>query len=365
MNFLHNFNLELISWKHILFFLGVLLFSILVNNIMLRFVKNLGIRNVDETTIRWSSDVKPALGGLTFFIMFLLSIILHSFIFSYEGSSIDFKFTGIVGATALGFLMGLSDDAYDTRPVLKFSTQVLCGLILIYSGTYINIFESNLLNYSLTIFWVVALMNSINMLDNMDGITTIVSLVVSFAILVLMINNNDTSSVGTTIVIGLLASLLGFLYFNWHPAKMYMGDTGSQFLGVLLAALSISYLWNPVTTDEFSISRQLLIPLLCFIVPIVDTMTVTIKRLRKGNSPFVGGKDHTTHHLAYLGFSEKQVASIIALISIFSGVLAVLIITWITKWTYWYTFIFASYFILVFTLLFFIAQKNTNKSDNG
>jgi UDP-GlcNAc:undecaprenyl-phosphate GlcNAc-1-phosphate transferase len=171
--------------------------------------------------------------------------------------------------------------------------------------------------------------------------------------------------VGTTIVIGLLASLLGFLYFNWHPAKMYMGDTGSQFLGVLLAALSISYLWNPVTTDELSISRQFLIPLLCFIVPIVDTMTVTIKRLRKGNSPFVGGKDHTTHHLAYLGFSEKQVASIIALISIFSGVLSVLIITWITKWTYWYTFIFASYFILVFTLLFFIAQKNTNKSDNG
>ena len=111
---------------------------------MLRFVKTLGIRNEGQATIRWSSEVKPALGGLTFYIIFLLSIILHSFIFSYEGSNIDFKFTGIVGATSLGFLMGLSDDAYNTRPVLKFITQVLCGVILIYSGTYINIFESDL-----------------------------------------------------------------------------------------------------------------------------------------------------------------------------------------------------------------------------
>ena len=91
---------------------------------MLRFVKTLGIRNEDETTIRWSSDVKPALGGLTFFIMFLLSIILHSFIFSYEGSSIDFKFTGIVGATALGFLMGLQNNKKYLLRVLKATSWI-------------------------------------------------------------------------------------------------------------------------------------------------------------------------------------------------------------------------------------------------
>ena len=88
------------------------MFSILINSIMLRFVKTLGIRNEGDAVIRWSDDVKPALGGLTFYIIFLLSIILHSFIFSYSGDNIDFKFTGIVGATSLGFLMGLSDDAY-------------------------------------------------------------------------------------------------------------------------------------------------------------------------------------------------------------------------------------------------------------
>mgnify|MGYP000026461696 CR=1 FL=1 len=329
---------------------------------MLRFVKTLGIRKEDETVIRWTSEVKPALGGLTFYIIFLLSIIFHSFIFSYTDSSIDFKFTGIVGATSLGFLMGLADDAYNTRPVLKFLTQVLCGAILIYSGTYIEFFDNDIFNYFLTVVWVVGLMNSINMLDNMDGITTLVSIVVCFTILILMFVGGGDSGIGSTIVIGLLAALLGFLYFNWNPAKMYMGDTGSQYLGVLLAALSINYLWNPITTDEFSISRQFLIPLLTFIIPIVDTTTVTIKRMSKGNSPFVGGKDHTTHHLSYLGFSEKQVAAIIALISILSSAIAIYVITSIKVWSHLYTVIFFMYFIVVFGVLFIIARKNINKS---
>jgi UDP-GlcNAc:undecaprenyl-phosphate GlcNAc-1-phosphate transferase len=349
----------LFSLKHILFFLGAFFFSILINSILLRFVKTLGIRNEDEAIIRWSDQVKPALGGLSFYIIFLLSITLHSFVFSYSGSTMDFQFTGIVGATSLGFLMGLSDDAYNTRPVLKFLTQVLCAVILIYSDTYINIFENTIFNYLLTVVWVVGLMNSINMLDNMDGITTIVAIVISFTILLLMLINGEVNSVGMTIVLGLLAALLGFLYFNWNPSKMYMGDTGSQYLGVLLAALSINYLWNPVTTEEFSISRQFLIPIISFIIPIVDTTTVVIKRISKGNSPFIGGKDHTTHHLSYLGLSEKQVAGIISLISLISSAIVVYVISSIKVWNHLYTVIFITYFLVVFGVLFIIAKKNT------
>jgi UDP-GlcNAc:undecaprenyl-phosphate GlcNAc-1-phosphate transferase len=350
----------LFSFKHIFFFLGALFFSILINSILLRFVKTLGIRNEGETVIRWSDQVKPALGGLSFYIIFLLSITLHSFLFSYTGSTIDFQFTGIVGATSLGFLMGLSDDAYNTRPVLKFLTQVLCAVILIYSNTYINIFENNIFNYLLTVIWVVGLMNSINMLDNMDGITTIVAIIISFTILLLMLINNEMNSVGMTIVLGLLAALLGFLYFNWNPSKMYMGDTGSQYLGILLAALSINYLWNPVTTEEFSISRQFLIPIISFIIPIVDTTTVVIKRISKGDSPFIGGKDHTTHHLSYLGLSEKQVALVIAIISLISSIIVVYVISSIKVWTHIYTIAFITYFLIVFGVLFTIANKNTH-----
>lgn len=350
--------MQLFSWKHILFFLGVLFFSFLINSIMLKFVKTLGIRNQNETFIRWSDQVKPALGGLGFYIIFLLSFSFHPFIFSYSGNTIDLQLTGIIGATSLGFLMGLADDAYNTRPILKLLTQILCGVILIYSGTCITIFENQLLNYVITILWVVGLMNSINMLDNMDGITTIVSIIIAFTIFFLMIINNELNSVEMTITIGLLATLLSFLYFNWSPSKMFMGDTGSQFLGILLAALSIKYLWNPVTTYEYSISRQLLLPLLSFIIPIIDTTTVVIKRISKGNSPFVGGKDHTTHHLSYIGFSEKQVAAIIALITIFSSALVIYIVAEITVWSHIYTIIFVLYFLIVFGILFKIATKN-------
>lgn len=347
--------------KHILFFVGAIIFAFFINNILLKFVKTLGVRTQGEPLVRWSEEAKPSIGGLTFYIVFLLSITLHPFIFSYHNGAFDFKTTGMIGAVSLGFLMGLADDAYNTKPILKFSTQLLCSIILIYSGIYIQLFELPILNYALTIFWVVGLMNSINMLDNMDGITSSVSLVITFIILTVMLTTNAATDISFTVVIGLIAALLVFLYFNWNPAKMYMGDTGSQFLGVLLAALSINYLWNPTSQEELSTSRQFVIPILAFIVPIIDTITVSIKRISKGKSPFVGGKDHTTHHLSYLGISEKNVAVIMLLISIVSLIMIYLIINYIKEWSHLYTLIFSTYFLIVFIVLFRIATKNTDK----
>ncbi len=199
------------------------------------------------------------------------------------------------------------------------------------------------------------------MLDNMDGITSSVSLIIAFTILSIMITNNELTQISFTIVIGLIAALFVFLYFNWNPAKMYMGDTGSQFLGVLLAALSINYLWNPTSQEEFSTSRQFIIPILAFIVPIIDTITVSIKRISKGKSPFVGGKDHTTHHLSYLGISEKNVAIIMLLLSIVSSILVYIIVNHIHEWSHLYTLIFSIYFLMIFAVLFRIAVKNTDK----
>lgn len=344
--------------KHILFFVGTIVFSFFINNILLKFVKTLGVRTQGEPLVRWSEETKPSIGGLTFYIIFLLSITLHPFIFSYHSEVINFKTTGIIGAVSLGFLMGLADDAYNTRPLLKFSTQLLCALILIYSGTYITLFESTALNYLLTILWVAGLMNSINMLDNMDGITGSVSLIITITLFFMMLVGNNTQNLEFTIVIGLIGMLFGFMYFNWAPAKMYMGDTGSQFLGILLAALSINYLWNPLSASEFSISRQFLIPLLVFIIPITDTTTVFIKRMRKGNSPFIGGKDHTTHHLSYLGFSEKKVAILMILISILFSILAIVVATMFKTWNHWLSLFFTCCFLVVFITLFIIAYKN-------
>ena len=148
----------------------------MLNTIMLKFATNLGIRNNDQPVIRWSNISKPALGGITLYISFLLSTTCFSIFFEDINLFKDMNTLGMIGAVALGFIMGLADDAYNTKPILKSIVQISCGVILVATGTFIHLFENDYLNYILTVVWVIGIMNSINMLDNMDGITTIVSI---------------------------------------------------------------------------------------------------------------------------------------------------------------------------------------------
>ncbi|HNT81078.1 MAG TPA: MraY family glycosyltransferase, partial [Bacteroidia bacterium] len=218
------------------YFAAAVVFSFLIYSLLLRFVKTLGIRNNDDgTIIRWGSMSKPAIGGIGFYIVFLLSVASYSTFFASNETLHNSSFIGLLLSMAAGFLIGLADDAYNTRPLLKFSVQVLCGVILIASGVHINFFEQNIFNYLLTLLWVVGIMNSINMLDNMDGITTIVSIAIVEAAIFITLMHYDVTSINLIILVGLLSSLIAFLYYNWNPSRMYMGDTGSQFLGVFLA----------------------------------------------------------------------------------------------------------------------------------
>ena len=167
---------------------------------------------------------------------------------------------GILASASLGFIIGLADDSYNTKPLLKFAGQLCCGLILIYSNVVIGLFHNSMLNNLLTLFWVVGIMNSINMLDNMDAISSTVSISIIVSALTAMIFNSQLSSVYFMICIGVLGALIGFLYFNWHPSKMYMGDTGSQFIGVFLAALGIICFWNSGnTTEHLDAAKNLLL----------------------------------------------------------------------------------------------------------
>ena len=165
----------------------------------------------------------------------------YSILFEPTQRLYHYGFVGLLLSCAAGFLIGLADDAYDTRPILKFGIQFLCGVILIASGVYINLTHNLLLNYLLTIFWVVGIMNSINMLDNMDGITTIVTIGIVLNIIYVILFHHDFNNLHLLVLTGVLASLFAFLYFNWHPSTMYMGDTGSQFLGAFLATMGIIY----------------------------------------------------------------------------------------------------------------------------
>ncbi|WP_317896683.1 MraY family glycosyltransferase [Aurantibacillus circumpalustris] len=291
-------------------FIVCFVFSLLINYILLRFAQTLGMRNRElHQQVRWNLDSKPSLGGISFYVVFLFAFIF-TIILPHQNAGFNIQIIGILLSATLAFLMGLADDAFNTQPLLKFLTQIFCALILIFSGHSIHIFENLFLNYLITILWVVGLMNSINMLDNMDGISCLVSILGCFFMVAVNVSLFNTNSYATTLNLGVLGALCGFLVFNFHPSKMFMGDTGSQFLGLFLAVMGIDNCWNNPTSplvNGFPIAN-IVIVVLVFLLPLTDTITVVINRLKEGRSPFIGGKDHTTHHLFFRGLTEKRIA---------------------------------------------------------
>jgi len=335
-----------------LFFLA-LVFTLLVNSVFMRFFRTFGIRENAPTMVRWNASSKPAFGGIGFFIVFLFAFAAYGVLFPKSSDPFQPELIGLLAATGLGFLMGLADDAYNTRPLLKFVTQVLCGALLLSTGTGIHLFHIPWVDNTLTILWVVGMMNAINMLDNMDAITTVVSLAIFIAALAVQLLTNAATDINTVLIIAVCGALGGFLFFNWHPSRMYMGDTGSQFLGVLIAYMGIRYFWN-VRSPEGIVEpwRQISVSLVVFILPLADTTTVSINRMLGGRSPFVGGKDHTTHFLSYIGLTDSQVAMVFGGVGLMSGFLSYIALRFIPEWHPLHSLLYLGYAALVFVFLF-------------
>jgi UDP-GlcNAc:undecaprenyl-phosphate GlcNAc-1-phosphate transferase len=353
-----------IVWLMTFFAIGCIFFSFIINLVLLKFFRNLMFRNTesDKTAVRWASQSKPPLGGISFYIIFLISLIVY-FIFFKEDSAELKSIMGLLVCTSLAFLMGLADDAYDTKPLLKLTAQILCGIVLIMTDTYIRIFPYEILNYLLTVFWVTGMMNSINMLDNMDAITGGVSFIIILSALFMLFFSAPFNALHAFIFVGVASAIAGFLYYNWHPSKIYMGDTGSQFLGALLATIGIMYYWNGNSgADESLPLKNLLCTLLVFLMPIIDTTIVVINRISRKQSPFVGGKDHTTHALAKLGLGDRKVAITFIGITIISICLALYLnAPGVQDSTAVYLLGF-SYILAVFSV-FFLFTKNKKISE--
>ena len=191
-----------------------------MNGLFLRFSKTLGVRK-NAGSIRWSDVHKPALGGITFYITFLLSLITSSLFLNSPQFLMHSEILGLLAACTIAFLMGLADDAYDTNPILKFSTQVFCGIVLIYSGIYIQVFNNIYLDYVVTMLWIVGLMNAINLLDNMDAISSIVVLGALCTMISLIFWRNRLP--------------ICFLYLCWGPLPAYLHFFSST--GILLKCI--------------------------------------------------------------------------------------------------------------------------------
>ncbi len=339
----------------------MIIFSIVINGLLLKFSSNMGSKN-EFDQVRWAATTKPAFGGVSFYLLFLLAIVFYTIFFPNQEMLLNKKFLGFFLATSLGFIMGLADDAYNTKPFLKFLVQFICGASFVFTDNLITVFPWYEVNVFFTFFWVVGLMNSVNMLDNMDGITTSVSSVICIGALMSMAFREAPVNIDMILVLGVLAGLCGFLYYNWNPSRMYMGDSGSQFLGVFLAGIGIEYFWNaPNYFETITPARQFLIAILMFVVPISDTATVSINRLLKGKSPFVGGRDHTTHHLVYAGLTERQVAIVMISLSLLAMFVGIFVLNNIRNWTTTHTVLSSGLFLVILVGLYSITRISKPK----
>ncbi len=252
-------------------------------------------RKIHETPV-------PLMGGVAIYIAFIGALAFFG-----ERRYVNEVVGIFVGATLVS-LVGALDDSRGLGSYLKLAFQVAAASILIISGVQVRLFNG-LLDIALTLFWVVGITNALNLLDNMDGLSSGIA-TISAAFFTLLAAMSDQYLVGA-LAAALCGACAGFLVYNWNPAHIFMGDTGSLFLGFLLAAVGIK-LRFPMN----SASVTWLIPVLILALPIFDTTLVFISRLRRGKNPLIAaGKDHISHRLAQRTGSSREAVLLCYLIT--------------------------------------------------
>jgi len=318
----------------ILFTSLAVILSFFIHKLLLKYSAGFGMKNHEsEGQIRWTNSVKPSVGGVGIFLLFLFGISVGLMSLQSELFA-DPRFSGLVWASLLGFVIGLMDDVYQISPTQKFTGQILCAVVLYYSGVFIEISSLPIVNFIISVFWVIGIMNSINMLDNMDGISGVTISGILLSMISVMYFTGTITISYAMLILGVIGGLIGFLSFNWNPAKIYLGDTGTQFLGVFLAGLAMLFLWNIQPNEGFVLfnASQLIIPVMVFALPIIDTATVFIRRIWRGQSPFIGGRDHTTHNLAIFGVQESKVPLIFASVNVCTLIMVSIISVCMADW---------------------------------
>jgi UDP-GlcNAc:undecaprenyl-phosphate GlcNAc-1-phosphate transferase len=251
----------------------------------------------------------PRFGGIAMYVAVVAALVVFRQRFRF-----DQLISILLGATWVSFL-GVWDDRWGLRPLLKLSGQVIAAIILIVTDVQVQFLPWDVLNWTLTVVWVVGLTNAINFLDNMDGLSGGIVAIASAFFLLLAVQN------GQYLVGGLSAALLGasigFLVYNFNPASIFMGDTGSLFLGFMLAALGIK-LRFPGNTDTVT----WMVPVIVLGVPIFDTTLVVFSRIRRGLHPVTPGKDHTSHRLVRMGFTQREAVMSLYLVGGMLGMVA-------------------------------------------
>ena len=277
---------------------------------------------VDRPNSSHKSHKKPVpyLGGVAI-IIGVITVSYSASLFSQFTSSTFWLATSVLGPALLLGLIGLWDDIKNLPPLPRFIAQTFAGVftasILIITDNIGNPTGSSIFDSIITVVWIVGICNSINFFDNLDGGAAGTVAISSIALTYLALSGDQYLIAALSVVTA--GATLGFLVWNKSPAKIYMGDAGALFLGVLLATLTVRFEPN-LQTQIGSYST----PLLLLAIPILDTTIAVFSRIRRHVSPFQGGQDHLSHRLVRFGFSRKT--SAILLWSL-SGIFSVIAIT--------------------------------------
>jgi len=258
---------------------------------------------------RWHKKDTALFGGIAIFVSFLASYLLFAELSIYN--------LGIVLCGTIIFGLGLFDDVFHIKPHTKLIGQIVVASLLVTFGVQIRIIPYHIISFPLTIIWVVAIINAFNLLDNMDGLSCGVAAIVSGVLFICSIFNGGYVWLPALILTG---SLLGFLRYNFSPAKIFMGDAGSMFIGFMLATMTLQESWKESTNLVMIVA----IPVFLLAVPLLDTTFVTLARGLASRRVFQGGKDHISHRMVVLGLSEKKTVLVLYFISLFFGGVSVL-----------------------------------------
>ena len=300
-----------------------LVISFLSTPIVKSFAYKLGAIDVPKDERRMHKVPIPRMGGLAIFLGFIISVLLFV--------AVDDQMKGILLGSVIIVVMGIIDDITPLRASLKFVIQILAALIPVYYGVQItcisnpNLFSDNpywnfgWLSIPITVIWIVGLTNAVNLIDGLDGLAIGVSSISALTMLAIAILVAEPQV--AVIMAALVGACIGFMPYNMNPAKIFMGDTGSTFLGYILACITIQGLFKFYAVISF------VVPFLILGLPIFDTMFAIIRRISHGQNPMAPDRSHVHHRLIDMGLNQKQAVAVLYVISAILGLSAVVLAT--------------------------------------
>lgn len=318
---------------------GVLLFSFIVSFIAvpwaIKLAHKLGIiDNPKQDDRRVHKAPTPRVGGIAMVAGVMLSVLLFYILSFFIDINIDNRLIGYVLGAAVIFIMGFVDDLKSLKPLYKFLLQLIAGMIIYVFGIsivgvkipfiYPQMIDFGIWAFPITLMWVLGITNAVNLIDGLDGLAAGISSIASVSLLIIFAIVGAPAE-ALIITIALVGATVGFLPYNFNPAKTFMGDTGSNFLGYTLATVSIMGMAKGYTI------LAIVAPLIVCGVPVFDMLFAIVRRLAKHQKLTAPDKGHIHHRLLKHGFSQKQAVLILYGLTSILGITAVTLVTGMTK----------------------------------